>query len=100
MKIIVSSIELMKSIKKAFDVDTHAIQYDPDKRAIVFITLRNNSNITLYVECQNKKFREGIVFNHLKMAKLLIFLKDLSHQPISVTLEDDFVRVEYAIIDF
>jgi hypothetical protein len=52
------------------------------------------------VEKQYAKISEVKTFNNLGMAKLLFFLKSISEHPLTLTINEDEIKVEHAVIRF
>lgn len=100
MKIIVSSKLLAEKLQEAFNIDAHCIQYFAGDGTIQFGTTKYQSDVLLNCERQYLSNSETLNFNNLGMAKLLFFLKKIREQPITLTLEQETIRVEHSVIDF
>lgn len=100
MKLIISSRAFAEKLKEAFDVGAHVIQYFPSQGTLQFGTTKYQSDVSMPVEKQYAAVSDFCTFNNLGMAKLLMFLKTLSEQPITLTIEEETIRVEHVVIDF
>ena len=100
MEIIVNCSEFAKAIQKAFDVDAHCIQYFAGQGVIIFGTTKYQSDVEFGCEKRYPKENETVRFNHLKMAKLLFFLRTIPVQPINVIIDEDTVRCEKVVVEF
>lgn len=99
MKIIVNSKTFAEKIKEAFDVDAHFIQWYGNDGELLFNTRKYQADIKYTTERQYG-VTDNCRFNNLGMAKLMLFLKTLKEQPIVLTLEDENICVEQAVIYF
>jgi len=99
MKLIVNSKVFAEKLKEAFDVDCHYMQWYGNDGTLIFGTTKYQTDVEYKTERQYG-VTDNAKFNNLAMAKLLLFLKGLSEQPITLTLENETVRVEYSVVDF
>lgn len=100
MKLIVNSKVFASKIEQAFSVDAHCIQWHPSDGTLIFGTKQYQSDVIFSVEKQYATVGETKTFNNLGMAKLLFFLKTLKEQPLTLTIEEDEIKVEHAVIYF
>lgn len=100
MEIIVNSETFANKIEQAFAVDAHCIQWHASDGTIIFGTKQYQSDVIFSVEKRYATVNETKTFNNLGMAKLLFFLKQLKEQPIKLTIDEDEIKVEGAVIYF
>lgn len=105
MKIIVSVTSFKVALITAFDIDCHVLQLFGDgfknHADLNFGTTKYQQDFSIgVILSKDSSFRDTIRFNNLGMAKLLLFLKTLSDQPIVITIEDETIRCEQFVIDF
>ena len=99
MKIKVNSTAFANDIERAFEANCHYIAWDGNTGHLTFGTTKYQSDVLHFTERQ-VNVRDQVEFNNLGMAKLLVFLRRLKMQPITLTLEDGTIRVEHSVIDF
>ena len=98
MRTIVSSKAFHEALKKAFKIECHCISISDD--SIGFLTRRYQEDFYFHI-CKNyKQSNETIVFNNLKMARLMDFLKTIPEQPISIEIDSEGIGLEGVIVRF